>query len=103
MLCKWARRRAIPCDPLRRFAVLAEAQIVGVFLLPVQTAFFTIDPQAEIVFVADGYLAGPQHSSDATLITQQNLYVVIEPATWNEDRNIRGHLLAMQSADKTRD
>ena len=86
-----------------RFAVAAEVKIVGIFLRPIEAAFFAVNAEAEIVFVADGDLAGPQHALHALVVAQQHLHVVVEAAAGNDDADVGGDLLGVKLADEAGD
>jgi len=84
---------AVPGESPGRFAVLAEMEVVGIFLGPVETGLFTVDTEAEIVFVAYGYLAGPEHASRAALVAEEKLDVVVEATARDEGGDVGRYLL----------
>src|SRR4051794_36915322 len=56
---RWSTAR----DDLRWLAVCAEAQRVRFFLAPLDSGFFAVDAQAQIVFVTNCDLAGPEQAA----------------------------------------
>src|SRR5438477_631833 len=93
---RWSTAR----DELWRLAVRAEAQGVGFLLAPFNPCFFAVDAQAEIVFVADRDLAGPEHTAGIALVAHYHLHVVIEAAVGHGDGGFGGDLFSVKSADK---
>src|SRR5260221_9736264 len=46
-------------NDFRSFAELCELQSIRFFLVPIQTGFFAVDAQTQIVSISRGHLAGP--------------------------------------------
>ena len=67
-------------------------EVVRIFLGPVEAGFFAVDAEAKVVFVAYGYLAGPEHASCTALVAQEELYVVVEAAARDEGGDVGGYL-----------
>src|SRR5580704_4908975 len=87
----------------RRLAVTAEVHVVGIFLRPIDAALFAVDAEAEIVFVTDGDLAGPEHAADSFVVAEQDLNVVVETAAGNHDADVGGDLFGVMLADEAGD
>src|SRR5579863_6945714 len=100
VLCGVGGARAVAAEHDRRLAVLREAEIVGIFLLPFEAGFVAIDAQAKIVFVARSDLTGPQHSASTAGEAKEHVDVVVETAAGNENGNVGGDLFATKPADK---
>src|SRR6266436_1811259 len=90
-------------DGDRGLAIRRKTQIVRILLPPLESRLFSIDPQPKVVLVPCSHLARPQHSSRTALKSQEHLHVVVKPPPRHEYGNVRRHLIAAKSSDKTRD
>ena len=53
-------------------------KVVRVLLRPFETAFFTVDAQAQYVFIARGHLTAPEHPSRALAKPQQHMRIAVQ-------------------------
>jgi hypothetical protein len=95
-----SRAGAIATDQARRLAERREAEIIGIFLMPLERRPLAVYPQPQIILIAGRNLTRPQHAARALAIPQHDVNVVIEPPSRHEDREIRGNLLTSQTGDK---
>src|SRR5205809_331533 len=72
-------------------------QRVGLRLHPLDATLGAIHAQAQPVLMTRRNLARPQHASGAALITQQDLDVVVEPASRNERAQVGAKLVEPQA------
>src|SRR5204863_9331681 len=90
-------------DGNRRLAIRRKTQIVRIFLPPLESRLFSINPQPKVVLVSCSHLARPQHSSRTALKSQEHLHAVIKAPPRPESGNFRRHLTPAKPTHKTRD
>src|SRR5207244_1473300 len=85
---------------LRRPAHHREPQLVGVLLAPLQAGLVAVHAQPQAGLVPGRHLTRPQHAACAALVAQQDVGVVIEPATLDEAAQVGRQLAGVQSRDE---
>ena len=67
--------------------------------MPFEALLFAINPDCEVVFFADGYLAGVEDASGAVVEAEEAVAVVVEPAALDENAQVGANLFNLQSCD----
>ena len=67
--------------------------------MPFEAAFFAVDADVEIVFLADGDLRGVQDAFGAVVETEQHVAVVVELAAFDEGGDVGGEFVDLQAGD----
>lgn len=94
-------RRTAARNKTNRFAERGESQLVRLLLLPGEPSLVSVNTEPQIVFITNGYLARPQHALRAAREAQQQMRIIIQPASLNESREIGAQRFEFQVADKT--
>ncbi len=72
-------------------------------LVPFEPALGAVDPDLDVVLVADRHLARPEHALGAALVAQQDVDVVIDLAAFDEGVDIGEHGIQLEAGDEGRE